>query len=315
MRLRPLLRTQPTADVCRFCGATEARAFAGTTEEMTICDACVDAARQLVARASGDRAVQPDARCSFCDAPRSEVDALVAGDHGYICRACLEDASTLVAIGFGPCDEGWCDFCGKAHREVKMLLAPSAYRYEICDECVGRFGALITGTLPAHRARTPDPEAASSTLPRWPDGFRCVFCNVHGRDVHLMRLRRTICRSCAMEALTVVQRDAEPPRIDDVLREHAEQPLSKHRLLVRILEIATPESIDDVMRALPDDLREVVVAYVQETFACDLEVEYVGDGVRSRERNDVLCDWVRRAGRFHFPRRADEPSIDEIRER
>lgn len=53
--------------------------------------------------AKGDTAVGPgpDIRCSFCAAPESDVDQMVAGPSVFICDRCIRLCGRIVSDGSG----------------------------------------------------------------------------------------------------------------------------------------------------------------------------------------------------------------------
>ena len=90
------------------------------------------------------RRVQPDAVCTWCDRPPSEVDKLVAGPHVYICDACVTAAESVLAgdrPATGPFDDvrttgvaSRCSFCGKRASADRPIVSGPAGR--ICGDCL-----------------------------------------------------------------------------------------------------------------------------------------------------------------------------------
>jgi len=95
-----------------------------------------------------------------------------------------------------------------------------------------------------------------------------------------------------------------------VMRDFADECFHPLNFPGYILSHLPADQVDSYMAALPEDVREIAIDYVQTTFASGKE------GFRLRhpdsheiERENALCDWVRRQGRYHWPRRPYEPDV------
>lgn len=103
--------------------------------------------QQVVSAAGGSwwqvwrrRSTTPDAVCSWCDRPPSEVAKLIAGPKVFICDACVEAAERAIRGG-GPgvatnATGGGryrCAFCRKtANDERPVVIGPP----HVCGECL-----------------------------------------------------------------------------------------------------------------------------------------------------------------------------------
>jgi hypothetical protein len=94
------------------------------------------------------RRVTPDAVCTFCDRPPSEVAKLVAGPNVFICDGCIGRMETAVS---GSMEDGKrrakarCSFCGRArdgNRAVAVAKAAS-----VCSECLAICRRIIDGRV------------------------------------------------------------------------------------------------------------------------------------------------------------------------
>jgi ClpX C4-type zinc finger len=117
--------------------------------------------QQIVSSAGGSwwsrvwrtRQVRPDAVCTWCGRPPSEVSKLIAGPRVYICDACVEKAERAVA---GPEPEarpfsqpararrgGQCAFCGRRGGASRPLVtAPPGH---ICTACLRVCREILDG--------------------------------------------------------------------------------------------------------------------------------------------------------------------------
>jgi hypothetical protein len=95
------------------------------------------------------RAARPDAVCTWCGRPPSEVEKLVAGPQVYICDACIAQAEAAddsgessgpFSLRRGPTRRR-CAFCGKTSGKDRPLLAaaPGA----VCEACLGMCRQII----------------------------------------------------------------------------------------------------------------------------------------------------------------------------
>ncbi len=105
--------------------------------------------QQVVSAAGGSwwqiwrrRAQPPDALCTWCGRPPSEVEKLIAGPRVYICDACVGAAERVFQqrkpaerglIRVGPGTKYRCDFCGKRANETRPIVAGPA---NACSDCL-----------------------------------------------------------------------------------------------------------------------------------------------------------------------------------
>jgi hypothetical protein len=97
-------------------------------------------------RAWRTRIIRPDAICTWCGRPPSEVSKLIAGPHVYICDDCVEAAAKATA----PFERvrtrtaaARCAFCSKrAGGERSLVTAPAGH---ICTECLRVCREILEG--------------------------------------------------------------------------------------------------------------------------------------------------------------------------
>ena len=94
--------------------------------------------QQVVSAAGGSwwqvwrrRPARPDAVCTWCDRPPSEVSKLIAGPKVYICDACVESAER--AREAAATTRHRCSFCRKRATESNPVVTGRA---NICSECL-----------------------------------------------------------------------------------------------------------------------------------------------------------------------------------
>ncbi len=116
--------------------------------------------QQIVSGAGGSwwsrmwstRRVRPDAVCTWCGRPPSEVAKLIAGPRVYICDACVESGEKALAGGrtpAGPFTEvktkgvaSRCSFCGKRAGQDRPMAAGPAGR--VCHDCLRVCREILT---------------------------------------------------------------------------------------------------------------------------------------------------------------------------
>jgi len=88
------------------------------------------------------RNVKPDAVCTWCDKPPSEVSKLIAGPAVFICDSCTEAAESIMRgtrrgrSDLGSAERGSkarCSFCRKRPDEKRSLVIGPA---NVCSECL-----------------------------------------------------------------------------------------------------------------------------------------------------------------------------------
>jgi len=94
--------------------------------------------QQVVSAAGGSwwqvwrrRPARPDAVCTWCDRPPSEVSKLIAGPKVYICDACVESAER--AREAAATTRHRCSFCRKRATESNPVITGHG---NICSECL-----------------------------------------------------------------------------------------------------------------------------------------------------------------------------------
>ena len=114
--------------------------------------------QQIVSSAGGTwwrrvwrtRTIGPDAACTWCGRPPSEVAKLIAGPNVFICDACVESAERTVA---GRPPDGpfartktrsvttRCAFCGKRANQDRALVTAAAGH--VCTDCLRVCRAIL----------------------------------------------------------------------------------------------------------------------------------------------------------------------------
>jgi len=97
-------------------------------------------------RAWRTRVIRPDAICTWCGRPPSEVSKLIAGPHVYICDDCV-DAATSAAAPFDgvrtKTAAARCAFCAKrAGGSRSLVTAPAGH---VCTECLRVCREILEG--------------------------------------------------------------------------------------------------------------------------------------------------------------------------
>ena len=89
------------------------------------------------------RTVSPDAICTWCGRPPSEVAKLVAGPHVYICDACIADAERALSgrettgsfsLATRASMRRRCSFCRRTAGKDRPILAAAAGH--VCGACL-----------------------------------------------------------------------------------------------------------------------------------------------------------------------------------
>ncbi|MGI8791694.1 MAG: ClpX C4-type zinc finger protein [Acidimicrobiales bacterium] len=113
--------------------------------------------------------------CSFCGAPRTEVDRMLAAPgQRFICGECVERAVGIVS---GATEAGAplqasseaCSFCGRQGNSAAASVDGSVV---ICDRCVASSQRIVA----------PEPGESSGGRRR-EIAMRCSFCNANQREV------------------------------------------------------------------------------------------------------------------------------------
>jgi hypothetical protein len=116
--------------------------------------------QQIVSGAGGSwwrrvwrtRNIRPDAVCTWCERPPSEVSKLIAGPNVFICDSCVESAertaSGRAAAGrFAQMKKRSvamrCAFCGKrANQDRSLVTAPAGH---VCTDCLRVCREILEG--------------------------------------------------------------------------------------------------------------------------------------------------------------------------
>lgn len=140
--------------------------------------------------------------CSFCRAPRRELDRLLAAPGPvFICDSCVTLANLAVqqrsAAGFRsvPVDEdATCSFCGNASAIGGVMAESEKGSPRICARCTETCRKLVVGTEPP------------KTMGRRNTKVRCSFCNVSQADTRKLIAGPGlyICEGCIAAAAEVV---------------------------------------------------------------------------------------------------------------
>jgi hypothetical protein len=148
------------------------------------------------------RADAPDDACSFCGAPRRELDKLLAGPGPvFICGGCVQLAAALVGgTGTSPTmrrvdvdRDATCSFCGNPSAIGGVMAEATAGSPRICAGCMGVCERILS-----------DPKPDRPVIRR-NHRIRCSFCNISAADTgHLIAGPAVyICDGCVAAARTV----------------------------------------------------------------------------------------------------------------
>ena len=102
--------------------------------------------QQIVSAAGGSwwrawkrRNVKPDAVCTWCDKPPSEVSKLIAGPTVFICDSCIRDAERAIGTAKRG-SKARCSFCQKRSDDKRTVLTGPA---NVCSECLGMCREIV----------------------------------------------------------------------------------------------------------------------------------------------------------------------------
>ncbi|HZR25577.1 MAG TPA: ClpX C4-type zinc finger protein [Vicinamibacterales bacterium] len=114
--------------------------------------------QQIVSAAGGSwwqrvwrtRLASPDAVCTFCERPPSEVKKLIAGPKVYICDACVALAEAALAHGSKRGAMAvtrkltrLCSFCRRRHSAERRLV--EGHGRAVCEECLRVCREILDG--------------------------------------------------------------------------------------------------------------------------------------------------------------------------
>lgn len=103
------------------------------------------------------RNVKPDAVCTWCGRPPSEVSKLIAGPNVYICDGCVAAAERAMhgaTENRGPLTRATkgaayvCAFCKKRGNAQRALVVGPAH---VCSDCLQMCREILDGRAPATR--------------------------------------------------------------------------------------------------------------------------------------------------------------------
>lgn len=151
-------------------------------------------------------------RCSFCGAPRRELDKLLAAPGPvFICSGCVDAAAAVIAgrasttLRAIPVEEdATCSFCGNASAVGGVMAESAGGHPRICTRCTDTCVRLV---------QTKEP---TRTMGRRNTKVRCSFCNVSQADTKKLIAGPGcyICERCIEAARAVIDSggDARGPR-------------------------------------------------------------------------------------------------------
>jgi hypothetical protein len=148
--------------------------------------------------------------CSFCGAPRRELDKLLAGPGPvFICDACVRRAANVVAGGedgetlrhVPADDDATCSFCGNSSAIGGAMAEHSDGRPRICAKCTTTCEKLLRDDKP------------DRPMLRRNSRIRCSFCNISQADTQRLIAGPGvyICGGCVAAVRTVVD-SAQPAK-------------------------------------------------------------------------------------------------------
>ncbi|MEA3075096.1 MAG: hypothetical protein QOF60_4 [Actinomycetota bacterium] len=116
--------------------------------------------------------------CSFCGAPRRELDKLLAAPgHVFVCSGCVAVAAMVVGGGEAANmhtvpveDDATCSFCGNPSSVGGAMAEAGKGSPRMCARCVSTCQRLLA------------PEREGKTMTRRSSKVRCSFCNVSQVD-------------------------------------------------------------------------------------------------------------------------------------
>jgi hypothetical protein len=120
----------------------------------------------------------PEDACSFCGAPRRELDKLLAAPgHVFVCSSCVGLAALVVEGGEAADmhtvpveDDATCSFCGNPSSVGGVMAEAAKGSPRMCARCVSTCQRLLA------------PERDAKTMTRRSTKVRCSFCNVSQLD-------------------------------------------------------------------------------------------------------------------------------------
>lgn len=148
--------------------------------------------------------------CSFCGAPRRELDKLLAGPGPvFICDTCVRRAGRVVDGESGDgvlhhvpvADDATCSFCGNGSAIGGAMAEQSEGQPRICSKCTATCQKLL------------DDDTPDRPMVRRNPRIRCSFCNISQNDTQRLIAGPAvyICGGCVAAVRTVVDR-AEPAK-------------------------------------------------------------------------------------------------------
>lgn len=170
--------------------------------------AVVDVSR-LPAAGAGVAVTAGEDRCSFCGAPRRELDKLLAAPGPvFICGGCVGRANLAVQHRAAPAmrtvplaEDATCSFCGNSSGVGGIMAEAESGSPRICARCTETSRKLVAKEEPA------------KPMGRRVSKVRCSFCNVSQADARKLIAgpRVYICGDCVPATREALVRD-EPVR-------------------------------------------------------------------------------------------------------
>lgn len=147
--------------------------------------------------------------CSFCGAPRREVDKLLAAPgRVFICAPCVDKVSAVVerdlvspGVHRVPVEEdATCSFCGNPSSIGGVMAEAQAGAPRMCSRCVATCQRLLA-------PRAAESKERQTVMSRRNAKLRCSFCNVSKADTKKLILGPgvSICEQCFLVAEEVLR--------------------------------------------------------------------------------------------------------------
>jgi hypothetical protein len=161
--------------------------------------------------------------CTFCEAPRREVDRMLTGPGGtFVCSSCVVrarqalDGDLKMAAGrhvLAPIvpDEALCTFCRNAAAEVGAMVERDDHEVRMCGSCLEACERMLS---PSGKYRPKGPAMKRRAL------VRCSFCNVSQKNTKKLIAGPGvyICEFCVAAASAVAAGAPSSPSRSAVLR-------------------------------------------------------------------------------------------------
>lgn len=151
--------------------------------------------------------------CSFCGAPRREVDKLLAGPGPvFVCGSCVQQAADAVTgkstggtLRVVPVDaDATCSFCGNPSAIGGVMAEAADGHPRMCAQCTATCERLLVGG---------GEDKADRPAMRRNVRLRCSFCNISANDTKRLIAGPGvyICEGCVAASRSVIDR-AQPAK-------------------------------------------------------------------------------------------------------